>query len=699
LARRIARRLAGQDDGWRPGSIAAVPARRAPTVSRAVGPLATHLDRPLVVVDVGCRDGEALSWTPFDPQVQLIGFEPDAAECERLQADYDGPATRTFVPIALGAATAEATLHVTRYIQSSSLYAPSAESIAAHPQLSAHEEVERRRIAITSLDGWIDLNGAAPPDFLKLDVQGAELDVLRGAEQALEHVRALQVEVEFQPLYDDQPLFADVDAHLRERGFVLWRLRGMRHLAIAGATPDGVGAGTSLPPGDAERQPSGGRLSWADAIYVRAELARPAVDTPWQAALRDACLAAALALPELTQVALSAAAASAPAHARIGIERALADVRAHGHGLPDPDGELELAGLLPIADDDPVERLTAERDWAYREQERLRGALSYRVQQRFQRRLGRARGRIARARRRARHWTEPRLGRLRQHPPTTMRVPRGQLRLRPPRDAPTISLVTPSYNQGQFIERTLTSVFDQEYPALEYVIRDGGSDDDTLAVLERYRERFDGCVSEPDGGQADAINRGFAETSGEIMGWLNSDDLLLPGALAGIARHFARHPETDVVYGHRLLIDTDDRQVGCWIMPRHQDWPLDFADLVPQETMFWRRSAWEKAGGQLDTAYRYALDWDLLLRFRDSGARIVRLPLVLGAFRTHSAQKTTNEMDVGLVEIERIRAARNGGAISHSDAWRHVRPYLRRHVVRHTVHRAAMRIPGLYAEI
>ncbi len=651
------------------------------------------------MVDVGCREGEAASWTPFDPHVQLIGFEPDAEECERLQADYDGPATRTFVPIALGAATREATLHVARSVQSSSLYPPLAEAIEVHPQLSVHEEIDRRRIAITSLDGWLDLHSSRSPDFLKLDVQGAELDVLQGAERSLADVRALQVEVEFQPLYEGQPLFADVDSYLRERGFTLWRLRGMRHLAVAGATPDGTGAGTSLLPWDAERHPSGGRLSWGDAIYVRAELAQPSRDTPWRDTLRDACVAAGLALPELAQVALATAAASAPAEARVGIERVLTDVRAHGHGLPEPADEFEQTGMTAIADGNSIERLTAERDWAYREQERLRSSAAYRLQLRLERPLGAAARRIARARRRMLHWTQPRLGQLGQHPPAPMRVPRRQLRLRPPRDAPTISLVTPSYDQGQFIERTLQSVFAQSYPALEYVIQDGGSQDATLTVLDGYRERLQRCVSEPDDGQADAINRGFEGTSGEIMGWLNSDDLLLPGALAGVARHFARHPETDVVYGHRLLIDEHDRQIGCWIMPRHQDWPLDFADLVPQETMFWRRSAWEKAGGQLDTSYRYALDWDLLLRFRDSGARIVRLPLVLGAFRTHSGQKTTRQIDVGLVEIEQIRALRNGGEISHSDAWRELRPYLRRHVARHTLHRLAMRVPPLRAEL
>jgi glycosyltransferase involved in cell wall biosynthesis len=288
---------------------------------------------------------------------------------------------------------------------------------------------------------------------------------------------------------------------------------------------------------------------------------------------------------------------------------------------------------------------------------------------------------------------------LGQHPPRPLRIPRRQLSLTPPENAPTISLVTPSYNQGEFIERTIGSVLGQGYPALEYVVQDGGSTDATAAVLELYRDRLQGCTSEPDDGQADAINRGFARTSGEIMGWLNSDDVLLPGALAAIGRHFARNPGTDVVYGHRALIDEHDRQIGAWVMPRHAGWTLDYADLIPQETMFWRRSTWEAAGGSLDASYHYALDWDLLLRFRDTGAHFERLPVMIGGFRLHSAQKTTGQIDVGLAEIEQIRTKRLPEPMTHSEAWSRLRPYLRRHVAAHTLYRVQMRLRPLRAEI
>lgn len=669
--------------------------------SRSVGPLAVHLDDPLVVIDVGCREGEASSWKPFDPRVRLIGFEPDAAECDRLASDFDGPAERTFIPLALGDRTGNATLHATRSPQSSSLYPPSPEAIELHPQLAAHEEVGRREISLTTLDTWIaETSPANLPHFLKLDVQGSELDVLRGAERSLERARAIQLEVEFERLYEGQALFGEIDAYLRDRGYVLWRLRGLRHVALAGAGAETAGIGTSLPAGDAERHPTGGRLAWADAIYVRPEMARRDPSGSWQDALTDACVAAGIGLPELAQTALTRALDGAPAHVRPGIETALGDVRATGAGFPEPSSELEPAGFeAPIENAALIERLTADLAWARREVERQRARPGYRAHDALARQAERVTRHTAALRARLRHWTAPRLGVLGQHPPRPLRIPRRQLALAPPDNAPTISLVTPSYDQGEFVERTIASVLGQGYPALEYVIQDGGSTDATATVLERYRDRLHSCVSEPDDGQADAINRGFARTTGEIMGWLNSDDVLLPGALAAVGRHFARNPDTDVVYGHRALIDEHDRQIGAWVMPRHADWTLDYADLIPQETMFWRRSTWEAAGGALDPSYHYALDWDLLLRFRDSGARFERLPVMIGGFRLHSAQKTTRQIDVGMAEIEQIRTERLSEPMSHSDAWQRLRPYLRRHVAAHTLHRLQMRLRPLRAEI
>jgi hypothetical protein len=267
--------------------------------------------------------------------------------------------------------------------------------------------------------------------------------------------------------------------------------------------------------------------------------------------------------------------------------------------------------------------------------------------------------------RRIRELTRPRLGLLHHHPPVPLRVPTGYFTTDAPQPAPTISIVTPSFGQGHFLERTLYSVVNQNYPALEYVVQDGGSTDDTVEILRRYESSLTNWSSEPDGGQGDAINRGFAQTSGEIMAYLNSDDLLLPGALAYVAGYFAAHPEIDVVYGHRVMIDEHDRQIGSWVMPAHDDQVLTLLDFVPQETLFWRRTAWEAAGGQIDPSLRFAIDWDLLLRLHDSGAKMVRLPRVLGAFRVHDEQKTAIWNDQCLIECDALRRRVHGRAISH----------------------------------
>jgi glycosyltransferase involved in cell wall biosynthesis len=253
--------------------------------------------------------------------------------------------------------------------------------------------------------------------------------------------------------------------------------------------------------------------------------------------------------------------------------------------------------------------------------------------------------------------------------------------------------VTPSYQHGRFIERTIQSILGQGYPALEYIVQDGGSSDDTLAILERHSDGLTHWTSEPDGGHADALNRGFSRTTGEIMGWLNSDDLLLPTSLVYVARYFETHPHVDVVYGHRLLVDENDGEIGAWILPAHDDIALTLADYIPQETLFWRRRIWDRAGGYVDDSFAYALDWDLLLRFRAAGAQIVRLPRFMGAFRVHDAQRTSAEYTLGLDEMSRLRERVYGRPVSLAEVSEGLRPYLRRHVAVHLRQRVIDRLP------
>ncbi len=275
-----------------------------------------------------------------------------------------------------------------------------------------------------------------------------------------------------------------------------------------------------------------------------------------------------------------------------------------------------------------------------------------------------------------------RLGLLWHHHPHELRIPDSYRAAAPPDPAPSVSIVVPSFNQGDFIGRTLESLLDQEYPELELIVEDGGSSDETAAVLEDYGDRLAHVFSGPDDGQAAAINAGLARSTGELMGWLNSDDILLPGSLAYVARYFAEHPEVDVIYGHRVLIDTEGAEIGRWLMPRHDDEILSWADYVPQETMIWRREIWERAGGSVNEDYRFALDWELLVRLRDAGATIVRLPRFLGAFRIHESQKSSAQVDtLGHGEMDRLRRRIHGRRIWPRETQAAIRPYLRRHSI------------------
>ncbi|HEY5262554.1 MAG TPA: glycosyltransferase family 2 protein, partial [Solirubrobacteraceae bacterium] len=297
----------------------------------------------------------------------------------------------------------------------------------------------------------------------------------------------------------------------------------------------------------------------------------------------------------------------------------------------------------------------------------------YDVEDFLERDLGR-RSRLAhalaeRSRARLRLVTAPRIGALAHSPPAPLRLPVGYWRADLPDQVPSISIVTPSYQQGRYIERTIFSVVGQQYPRLEYVVQDGGSTDETLDVLRHHDAEISSWESGPDGGMSEALNTGFSRTSGEIMAYLNSDDLLLPGSLAYVARFFDAHPEIDVLYGDRVLIDSGDQAVGTWVLPRRHDGEvLTFVDFVPQETLFWRRRAWDGVGGQFDTTFKFAVDWDLLLRFHERGASFAHVPRFLGAFRVHSAQKTQREDKRAVSECNRLRRRIHGRQVSPEEA-------------------------------
>ena len=251
----------------------------------------------------------------------------------------------------------------------------------------------------------------------------------------------------------------------------------------------------------------------------------------------------------------------------------------------------------------------------------------------------------------------PGVGQLGTHAPRPVKFyPEKEKGLPPSKYFPRITIVVPSFNQGMFIGDTLQSIIDQRYPDLELIVIDGGSTDNTISIIEQYHAQFSWWVSEADAGQTAAINKGFLSSTGEIMAWINSDDLLIPGVLLYVADYFVKHPEVQVVYGDRVLINEKNQEVGRWMLPGHSSRVLKWADFVPQETLYWTRQAWDQIGGQLDERFHFAMDWDFLLRLSNNRINIHHLPVFLGQFRIHYQQKTSSQMSsIGQKEMQSLR--------------------------------------------
>ncbi len=274
-------------------------ARALPSLSD----LAALLDHPLVVLDVGCRWGFEEKWKALGSQVRLIGFDADAAECQALRA-RSGEGVR-YVAASLGAAPGRAELFLTREPACSSLYPPDPELIAERAELACTALVSTVEVELTTLDAWAAEAGIRSADVLKLDTQGSELDILRGAERLLGSVRALEIEVELNPIYRGQPLFGDVDRFLRERGFVLWRLGHLVHYGLPGGVSDvAVEDRQFFDSQPVQLAGRGGQLFWAHAYYVRREMALGPSASSRQDAVRDTCIAKALGFDDLAAHAL-----------------------------------------------------------------------------------------------------------------------------------------------------------------------------------------------------------------------------------------------------------------------------------------------------------------------------------------------------------------------------------------------------------
>jgi glycosyltransferase involved in cell wall biosynthesis len=224
---------------------------------------------------------------------------------------------------------------------------------------------------------------------------------------------------------------------------------------------------------------------------------------------------------------------------------------------------------------------------------------------------------------------------------------------------PRVSILTPSFNQGVFLEETILSVLEQDYPNLEYLIVDGGSTDESLKIINRYASRLAWWISEPDHGQTDAINKGFAHARGDILAWLNSDDTYLPHAVTEAVQFLQNHPDVGMVYGDANLVDQHGGLLGKFPARQTSYKRLRRGHVhIPQQAAFFRAKLWRQVG-PLDPSFFFAMDYDLWVRL----ARIAPLhhyPMPWANFRLHGTGKTTISDDRCWPEMLRVHY-RDGG--------------------------------------
>ena len=200
-----------------------------------------------------------------------------------------------------------------------------------------------------------------------------------------------------------------------------------------------------------------------------------------------------------------------------------------------------------------------------------------------------------------------------------------------------VSIVTPSYNQASFLEQTIQSVLEQEYPRIEYIVVDGASTDNSFEIIKKYNDRLAYWISEKDSGQAEAINKGFARARGEILGWLNSDDYYLPETISAVVKCFEEYPEVVMVYGDMLAVDGDGQTINIQKYKQLSLQDLLCFQIIGQPSVFFRRSAIEKTGW-LDTSFHFMLDHHLWIRLAQQG-QILHVPQVWSAARYHPQAK------------------------------------------------------------